>query len=74
LPNLILQRDVCPEFIQEAASPEALTHALLPLLHDDAAREAQLQAFHDIRRALGDGRNLREAHEWITEWLETADE
>jgi len=74
LPNLILQRDVCPEFIQEAASPEALTHALLPLLHDAAAREAQLQAFHEIRQALGDGRHLREAHEWLAEWLEKVGE
>jgi lipid-A-disaccharide synthase len=72
LPNLILQRDVCPEFIQEAASPETLTHALLPLLRDEATRTAQLQAFRDIRRLLGEGHNLREAHEWIAEWLESA--
>ena len=70
LPNLILQRDVCPEFIQEAASPSALKHALLPLLRDGAPRNAQLQAFQEIRRALGEGHNLREAHEWIADLLE----
>ncbi|MGQ9658405.1 MAG: hypothetical protein ACUVV1_10970, partial [Fimbriimonadales bacterium] len=70
LPNLILQRDVCPEFIQEAASPSTLTHALLPLLRDEATRNAQLQAFQEIRRALGEGHNLREAHEWIADLVE----
>lgn len=69
LPNLILQRDVCPEFIQEAASPETLTRALMPLLRDESARQAQLQAFMEIRHALGEGHNLKEAHEWILEAL-----
>ncbi len=69
LPNLILQRDVCPEFIQETASPETLTRALIPLLRDESARQAQLQAFTEIREALGEGRNLQEAHEWIVEAL-----
>jgi len=69
LPNLILQRDVCPEFIQEAASPEGLTRALLPLLRNEGAHNAQLEAFREIRHALGEGHNLREAHEWIADLL-----
>jgi len=72
LPNLILQRDVCPEFIQESASPEGLTRALLPLLRNEGAHNAQLEAFREIRHALGEGHDLREAHEWIAELLETA--
>jgi len=72
LPNLILQRDVCPEFIQEAASPDALTRALLPLLRDEAARNAQLEAFREIRYVLGEGHNLREAHERIANLLTEA--
>ncbi|BCW95985.1 MAG: lipid-A-disaccharide synthase [Fimbriimonadales bacterium] len=69
LPNLILQRDVCPEFIQESASPERLARALLPLLRDESARAAQREAFMEVRRALGEGRNLRDAHEWIAELI-----
>jgi lipid-A-disaccharide synthase len=72
LPNLILQRDVCPEFIQEAASPETLTRALIALLRDEATRTAQLQAFAEIRQALGEGQNLREAHEWVIDALQGA--
>jgi len=70
LPNLILQRDVCPEFIQEAASPESLTRALIALLRDEATRASQLQAFAEIRQVLGKGQNLREAHEWVIDALQ----
>ncbi|MCX7992127.1 MAG: lipid-A-disaccharide synthase [Fimbriimonadales bacterium] len=69
LPNLILQRDVCPEFIQEAASPESLTRAFIPLLRDESARRAQLQAFAEIRQVLGEGQDLREVHEWVIDLL-----
>ncbi|MCX7926285.1 MAG: hypothetical protein N2554_10805, partial [Fimbriimonadales bacterium] len=72
LPNLILQRDVCPEFIQESASPETLTRALMPLLRDESTRQAQLQAFTEIRHMLGEGQNLREAYEWIRDALQSA--
>ncbi|MDW8106726.1 MAG: lipid-A-disaccharide synthase [Armatimonadota bacterium] len=72
LPNLILQREVCPEFIQEAATPEQLRRAVIPLLRNPQVREAQLNAFREIRHALGEGQNLREAHEWITDMLADA--
>ncbi|MCS6918889.1 MAG: lipid-A-disaccharide synthase [Fimbriimonadales bacterium] len=72
LPNLILQRDVCPEFIQDAASPPALTRPLLALLQDQALQQAQREAFVEIRRALGEGAGLREGYEWIVEMLKGA--
>ncbi|RMH10118.1 MAG: lipid-A-disaccharide synthase [Armatimonadetes bacterium] len=72
LPNLILQRDVCPELIQEAASPESLTRALIKLLRDEATRAAQLQAFAEIRQALGEGQDLPEAHERVINALQGA--
>lgn len=69
LPNLILQRDVCPEFIQDAAAPATLTRALLELLQDKAQQHAQQEAFHEIRRALGENAGLREGYEWLVEML-----
>lgn len=72
LPNLILQRDVCPEFIQEAASPESLTRALTALLRDEAIRAAQLRAFAEIRQVLGEGHALRAAHEWVIDVFQGA--
>ncbi|MDW8052721.1 MAG: lipid-A-disaccharide synthase [Armatimonadota bacterium] len=72
LPNLILQRAVCPEFIQEDATPHQLRQALIPLLRDSEVRGAQLHAFREIRHALGEGQNLREAYEWIADLLTEA--
>ena len=44
LPNLILGENVVPEFLQEAASPEALAQAVAALLPEGAARQAQAVA------------------------------
>lgn len=44
LPNLILNRNAMPEFVQADCSPEKLSAALLPLLHGGAEREAQVAA------------------------------
>ena len=44
LPNLILGENVVPEFLQDAASPEALAQALCALLPDGPARAAQVGA------------------------------
>ena len=44
LPNLILGENVVPEFLQEAASPQALAQAVCALLPEGAARAAQVSA------------------------------
>ena len=55
LPNIIAERDVVPERLQHAANPDTLAGDLIPLLADTPARQAQLDAFRDIRATLGDG-------------------
>ncbi len=49
LPNLLAQRLLVPELLQDAATPEALAAALLPLLDDG---QAQVEGFGAIHRAL----------------------
>ena len=49
LPNLLAQRALVPELLQDAATPEALASALLPLLHDS---RAQTEPFDQIHRTL----------------------
>ncbi|MCF7202671.1 lipid-A-disaccharide synthase [Pseudomonas oligotrophica] len=49
LPNLLAQRLLVPELLQDAATPEALVAALLPLLDDG---QAQVEGFDAIHRAL----------------------
>lgn len=49
LPNLLAQRRLVPELLQDAATPEALAQALSPLLDDGAV---QTEGFGEIHRAL----------------------
>jgi lipid-A-disaccharide synthase len=49
LPNLLAQRLLVPELLQDAASAEALAQTLLPLLDGG---EAQTSGFDEIHRTL----------------------
>ena len=52
--NLVADRLVAPEFIQDAADPRALAQAVLPLLDPASAeRRAQLEGCAEVRRRLG---------------------
>ncbi|MEM6663984.1 MAG: lipid-A-disaccharide synthase, partial [Pseudomonadota bacterium] len=53
--NLISGRNVVPEFLQEFATPDSLTDALMPLLVDAGARDAQADVFHSVMRQMGRG-------------------
>jgi lipid-A-disaccharide synthase len=50
--NLIADRAVIPELIQEACNPRQLAATLLPLLQDPAAAAAQRDAFRPLLAAL----------------------
>jgi lipid-A-disaccharide synthase len=49
LPNLLAQRMLVPELLQDAATPEALARTLLPLLEGG---EEQTRGFDEIHRTL----------------------
>jgi lipid-A-disaccharide synthase len=53
LPNIVLDREVVPELIQDDATPESLRAALKPLLLDGPERAAQLGAFEEIDTLAG---------------------
>ncbi|MEN3001946.1 MAG: lipid-A-disaccharide synthase [Armatimonadota bacterium] len=69
LPNLLLEQEVCPEFIQEAAAPTRLAHYLIGLLQQDESYRRQKEAFGQIRHLLGEGESLSEGPEWIEQHL-----
>lgn len=48
LPNLILDRNAMPEFVQADCTPDRLAAALLPLLQDGPEREAQVSALERL--------------------------
>lgn len=58
LPNIIIGHNAVPEFLDEAAGPDNLAAALLPLLSASPERAAQLAAFSllDAAMRLPDGR------------------
>lgn len=54
LVNLVAEREVVPELIQESVTPEALAAAVLPLLDPaGAAARAQRDGLAEVRRRLG---------------------
>lgn len=53
LVNIILNRPVIPEFIQDETRPEAIAEAALALLDDSGRRGAMLAKFDEAREILG---------------------
>ena len=53
MPNLLAGREVMPEFIQDAATPEALSAAVLGLLGSPPAMAAAQAALREVRGRLG---------------------
>ena len=51
--NILLDREVQPEYLQEAATPEALSDALAGLLESEEARQAQREAVRPALALLG---------------------
>ena len=63
--NLIANRTLCPEFIQDAATPAAMADALESLLEDTPARQAQLAGLEEVARALEGAGPLKSAGEVV---------
>ena len=53
LVNLLSDRQVAPELLQEACTPQAIAAAVEALLTDEAARAAQLSGFREVVARLG---------------------
>ncbi len=62
LVNLVVDRLVVPELLQDQVTPDALADAITPLLFDATARAAMLAGFAELREQLGGpGASLRAA-------------
>lgn len=61
LPNLIMGREIYPEFIQEAANPASLADCATKWLDDPAAYAERKQALADLRTMVGEPGAARRA-------------
>ena len=52
LPNLLARKELVPELLQEAATPEALGAAVLSQLEDTSEREQLIEAFTELHLTL----------------------
>jgi lipid-A-disaccharide synthase len=55
LVNIVAKRTVCPELIQQDATPDAMAQALGRLLEDTAERRMMVDGYHEVRQLLGSG-------------------
>ncbi len=60
MPNLIAERDIVPELVQDALTAESVVSELNRLIPDGSARTAMAEAFRDVRHRLSaDTSNLQ---------------
>lgn len=53
--NLLAGRELCPEIIQDAVTPERLLAAIKPLLDHTPERAAMVEGLRDVKKSLGTG-------------------
>ena len=63
IPNVLAQRQVVPEFIQDAATSDALVTASQPLLRDAKIRQAIKETLLSLRTTLQNGGSAKAADE-----------
>ncbi|MDX9868805.1 MAG: lipid-A-disaccharide synthase [Kiritimatiellia bacterium] len=69
LANIVAGREVMPELLQDAFTPERLADALHRYLTDDAARAAALAGYDEANARLGTGRASERAAEAIARFF-----
>jgi lipid-A-disaccharide synthase len=67
--NLVADRTLCPEFIQQDAQPEAMADALEPLMADSPARQTQLSGLNEVGAALEGSPDLATAGQLVADAL-----
>lgn len=67
--NIVAGRTLCPEFIQDAATPAAIAGAIDQLLSNATARAGMLSGFREVAAKLGDGGSQERAAKLVLEEL-----
>ena len=72
--NVVAGRQLCPELIQGAATPEALASAMRPLIEDTPKRAEMMAGLEEVRKSLGQGGAAERAGEILLEELSSKPE
>ena len=70
LVNIVAKRAVCPELIQQDATPEAMADGIARLLADTAERSEMLAGYEEVRQLLGARNAAENAAEILLEGAE----
>jgi lipid-A-disaccharide synthase len=62
LPNLMLGKNVVPEFLQHDCTAERLAAALVPLFRDTVERRRQIEAFNQLDDIMDIGKEKPSVH------------
>lgn len=73
LPNLLLDREVTPELLQDAVTAENIYNILHPWLTDEEKRQENIAQLADVRTALGAGGAVHRTAELIIHTAEGID-
>lgn len=71
LVNIVAKRTVCPELIQQDASPRAMADALAKLLTETPERSTMLSGYDEVRQLLGSRNAAENTAEILLEAQET---
>jgi lipid-A-disaccharide synthase len=67
--NILAGRDVCPEFIQNRATPQNLANALDPIISNEGERRNMISELAKVNAALGSGNAAGKAARVIADFL-----
>ncbi|MGA0334260.1 MAG: lipid-A-disaccharide synthase [Kiritimatiellia bacterium] len=71
--NLVAEREVCPEFIQDEARPDEMSEALLPLMTDTPERQKMLAGLAEVRQRLIPDEGGKTVSRFLMQYLQEAE-
>jgi lipid-A-disaccharide synthase len=69
MPNILLGRELCPEFVQHSATPDRIAEEALQILRDDSRRRKMKDGLRTVTEALGSRGALQRAAKVILNYL-----
>ncbi len=73
LPNIVAGREVCPELLQSAGTPQALAKAIIPLMDDTKERQNQVAGLQEVRQLLGQSGSIGRIVSAMTPYFQEGD-